>query len=45
MQDKKQQFELAMEQRTGSKLGKEYVKVVHCHSAYLAYMQSYFSAT
>ena len=45
MQDKKQQLELDMEQRTGSKLGKEYVKVVHCHSAYLAYMQSCFSAT
>ena len=40
MQDKKQQFELAMEQRTGSKLGKEYVQVVRCHSAYLTYMQS-----
>ena len=29
-----------MEQRTGSKLGKEYVKAVYCHSAYLTYMQS-----
>ena len=29
-----------MEQRTGSKLGKEYVKDVYCHSAYLTYMQS-----
>ena len=28
-----------MEQQTGSKLGKEYVKVVYCHSAYLTYMQ------
>ena len=29
-----------MEQQTGSKLGKEYVKAVYCHSAYLSYMQS-----
>ena len=29
-----------MEQQTGSKLGKEYVKAVHCHPAYLTYMQS-----
>ena len=29
-----------MEQRTGSKLGKEYVKAVYCHPAYLAYIQS-----
>ena len=29
-----------MEQRTGSKLGKEYIKVVYCHHDYLAYMQS-----
>ena len=34
MQVKKQQLELDMEQWTGSKLGKEYVKVVYCHSAY-----------
>ena len=40
MQVKKQQLELEMEQQTGSKLGKEYVKAVYCHSAYLAYMQS-----
>ena len=33
MQDKKQQIELDMEQRTGSKLGKEYVKAVYCHPA------------
>ena len=39
MQVKKQQLELAMEQWTGSKLGKEYVKAVHCHPAYLTYMQ------
>ena len=40
MQVKKQQLEPDMEQRTGSKLGKEYVKGVYCHSAYLTYMQS-----
>ena len=37
---KKQQLELDMELQTGSKLGKEYVKAVHCHLAYLTYMQS-----
>ena len=37
---KKQQLELHMEQQAGSKLGKEYVKAVYCHSAYLTYMQS-----
>ena len=40
MQVKKQQLELDMEQQTGSKLGKEYVKAVYCHPAYLTYMQS-----
>ena len=40
MQVKKQQLELDMEQWTGSKLGKEYVKAVYCHLAYLTYMQS-----
>ena len=41
MQVKKHlQLELDMEQQTGSKLGKEYVKAVYCHSAYLTYMQS-----
>ena len=40
MQVKKQQLELDVEQRTGSKLGKEYVKAVYCHPAYLTYMQS-----
>ena len=35
-----QQFELDMKQQTGSKLGKEYVKAVYCHPAYLACMQS-----
>ena len=40
MQVKKQQLELDMEQQTGSKLGKEYVKAVYYHPAYLTYMQS-----
>ena len=40
MQVKKQQLELDMEQQTGSKLGKEYVKVVYWYPAYLTYMQS-----
>ena len=40
MQVKKQQLELYMEQQTGSKLGKEYVKAVYFHLAYLTYMQS-----
>ena len=40
MQVKKQQLEPDMEQKTGSKLGKEYVKAVYCHPAYLTYMQS-----
>ena len=40
MQVKKQQLELDMIQLTGSKLGKEYVKAVYCHLAYLTYMQS-----
>ena len=40
MQVKKQQLEPDMEQQTGSKLGKEYVKAVYCHPAYLTYMQS-----
>ena len=39
MQVEKQQLELDMEQQTGSKLGKEYVKNVYCHSAHLTYMQ------
>ena len=37
---KKQQLEPDTEQQTGSKLGKEYVKAVYCHPAYLTYMQS-----
>ena len=40
MQVKKQQLELDMEQRTGSKSGKEYIKAAYCHPAYLTYMQS-----
>ena len=40
MQVKKQQLEPDMEQQTGYKLGKEYVKVVYCHPAYLTFMQS-----
>ena len=39
MQVKKQQSELDMEQWTGSKLGKEYIKAVQCHPAYITYMQ------
>ena len=40
MEVKKQPLELYMEQQTGSKSGKQYVKVVYCHPAYLTYMQS-----
>ena len=40
MQVKKQQLEPDMKQQTGSNLGKEYVKAVYCHPAYLTYMQS-----
>ena len=40
MQVKKQQLELDLEQQTGSKSGKEHVKAVYCHAAYLTYMQS-----
>ena len=39
MQNKKQQLKPDMEQRTGSKVGKEYIKTVYCHRAYLMYMQ------
>ena len=39
MQVKRQQLELDMEQQTGFKLGKEYIKAVYCHPAYLTYMQ------
>ena len=38
MQIKKQQLELDMEQQTGSRSGKEYIKAVYCHHAYLTYM-------
>ena len=40
MQVRKQQLELDMEQQTGSKQGKEYIKAVYCHSAYLTDMQN-----
>ena len=40
MQVRKQQLELDMEQQTGSKWEKKYVKAVYCHPAYLTYMQS-----
>ena len=40
MQVKKQQLESDIEQWTASKLGKEYIKAVYCHPAYLTSMQS-----
>ena len=40
MQIKKQKLEPVMEQQTGSELGREYVKAVYCHPAYLTYKQS-----
>ena len=40
MQVRKQQLELVMEQQTGFKYEKEYIKAVYCHLAYLTYMQS-----
>ena len=40
MQVKKQQLDLDVEQQTGPKSGKEYVKAVYCHPAYLTSMQS-----
>ena len=40
MQVKKQQLESDVEQQTGSKLGKEYIKTVYCRHVYLIYMQS-----
>ena len=45
MHVRKQQLELDMEQQTGSKSGKEYIKAVYCHPAYLTYMQSTSSET
>ena len=41
MQVKKQQLELDMEQQTGSKLGKEYIKAVYCHPVYSTYYAEY----
>ena len=43
MQVKKQQLELDMEQQTGSKVGKKYVKAVYCHPAYLTYSHSEYT--
>ena len=40
MQGKRKQLELDTEQRTGSKLGKEYINAVYCHPDYLTYMQN-----
>ena len=40
MEVRKQQLEVNMEQQTSSKSGKEYIKAVYCHPAYLTYMQS-----
>ena len=40
MQIRKEQWELYMQQQTGSKLGTEYFKAVYCHPAYLTFMQS-----
>ena len=39
VQVKKQQLKLDMEQQTGSKSGKEYIKAVYCHPVYLTYTQ------
>ena len=41
MQVKKQQLKLDMEQPIGSKLGKQYIKAVYCHPAYLTYVKSW----
>ena len=40
MQVRKQQLEPDTEQQTGFKSGKEYIKAVYCHPAYLSYMQT-----
>ena len=40
MQVRKKHLELGMEQQMGSKSGKEYVKSIYCHPAYLTYMQN-----
>ena len=39
MQVKKQKLELEMKQQTGSKSGKEYIKAIYCHPAYLTYTE------
>ena len=39
MQVKKQQLETLIEQQTGSKLGKEYIKAIYCHTVYLEYIR------
>ena len=43
MQVKKQQLKMDTEQETGSKSGKEYIKAIYCHPAYLTYMQSEYA--
>ena len=43
MQLKKQQLELNMEQQTGSKQGKEYVKAVYCHPAYRVHHEKHWA--
>ena len=43
MQVKKEPLELDMEQWTGSELGKEYIKAIYCHPAYLTYMQMFLN--
>ena len=43
MEVRKQQLELDMEQQTGSRSGKEYIKTVYCHLAYLTYVQTTLS--
>ena len=43
MSVKKQKLELDVEQQTSSKSGKEYIKAVYCHLAYLTYMQSTYN--
>ena len=45
MQVKKQQLELDMEQQTDFKSGKEYIKAVYCHPAYLIYMRNIMSTS
>ena len=45
MQVKKQQLELDNEQQNGSKLGKEYMKAVYCHPAFLTYIRKHYVKT